>query len=221
MTTAASDPIPPGPVQRRRSPRWLLLVVLVVSVAVAGGVGWYVWRWMGKVELPVVDLAGADPEVAAAVTSARDEVRKSPRSAAAWGKLGKILAAHAFHEAAGICFTEATRLQPSEARWPYFHGLTLMFSDSDAAIIQFQHAVQLRADAPAMRLRLAEALAAQGRLDEAEEQFRRLLPDQTLAPRVQLRLGRLAYQRGDLQSARTYLGQSMTHPSTQKASHIL
>jgi tetratricopeptide (TPR) repeat protein len=221
MTTAASDPMPPGPVQPRRSRRGLFLVLLLVGVSMAGGVGWYVWRSMGKVEPPAVELAAADPEVAAAIESARDEVRRSPRSAAAWGKLGKVLAAHRYLEAAGACFTEAGRLQPDEVRWPYFRGLTLAFSDSDAAVAQFQHAVQLGGDAPAVRLRLAEALEAQGRLDEAEEQFRHLLDDRALGPRAQLGLARLAYRRGDLQIARNYLGTSAAHPLTRRAAHTL
>jgi Flp pilus assembly protein TadD len=220
MTTAASDPVPPAPVKPRRSPRWLLLLLVVAVVAVAAGAGWYTWKWLGSAAPPVVDLTGADPEVAEAVGSAREEVRRSPRSATAWGKLGKALAAHRYHEAANTCFTEAECLQPTEARWPYFRGLTLIFTDTDAAIAQLQHAVQLRGDA-AMRLRLAEALASQGRLDEAEEQYRRVLPDRTLGPRAQLGLARLAYQRGDLPAARSDLERSITQPATQKASHTL
>jgi tetratricopeptide (TPR) repeat protein len=220
MTTAPNDPLPSSPVKPRRSRRRQVLLLLLL-IGVGAGVGWYVWRSKGKAEPPAVDLAGADPEVAAAIDSAREEVRRSPRSAAAWGKLGKVLAAHSYHEAAGTCFTEAERLDPHEVRWPYFHGLTLVFSDTGAAVDQFQRAVRLGGDEPAIRLRLAEALERQGRLDETEEQLRSLLKDENLGPRARLGLGRLAYQRGDLQTARAWLGQCVQHPATQKASHTL
>ncbi len=150
-----------------------------------------------------------------------DEVRRSPRSAAAWGKLGKILAAHRFLEAARRCFIEAERLQPNEGRWPYFHGLTLAFSDNDGAINQFQRAIQLGNNEPAIRLRLAETLLTQGRLDEAEEQYGWLQKKTQFDPYSQIGLARIAYQRGDLQAARAYLNQSVTDAATRKASHSL
>jgi len=203
----------------RRWRPWLMLVVLLAGVGGAGG--WYAWLSRTKVRPPTVNLDGADPEVASAVTKARDKVIRSPRSPAAWGKLGKILAAHRFLEAARTCFIEAERLQPEEVRWPYYQGLMLVFSDSDAAIVQFQHAVQLRDSESTMHFRLAETLAGQGRLDEAEEQYRRLRDDPSLAPRAELGLGRLAYQRGDLEAARALLGRTATRPTTQKAAHSL
>jgi tetratricopeptide (TPR) repeat protein len=199
--------------------RWWLLVVLLLAAGLFGG--WYLWHPKPTVEPPSVNLVDADPAVAAAVNAATDEVRRSPHSAAAWGKLGKILAAHRFLDAARRCFVEAERLQPSEGRWPYFHGLTLAFSDNDGAIAQYKRAIQLGNNEPAIRLRLAETLLGQTRLDEAEEQFRWLLKKTLFAANSQLGLGRVAYQRGDLQEARTYLDQSVTDPATRKASHSL
>jgi tetratricopeptide (TPR) repeat protein len=197
------------------------LLFLVPLLAVAGAGGWYLWRPRTTVEPPAVDLADTDPAVSAAVNAATEDVRRSPRSAAAWGKLGKILAAHRFLDPARRCFIQAERLQPNEARWPYFHGLTLAFSDNDGAIAQYQRAIQLGNNEPAIRLRLAETLLGQGRLEEAEEQYRSLLKKTQFVPYSQLGLGRVAYQRGDLQAARTYLDQSVTDPATRKGSHSL
>src|SRR5260370_5107403 len=210
MTNATSNPVPPNPVNPSWSRPGLLLGLLMVGVGVAGGVGWYVWKSKGRLEPPAVDGAGADPEAIAAIEAARDEVRRSPRSAAAWGRLGKILAAHGYQEPAGSCFSEAERLQPDEDRWPYFHGLTLMYHDGDAAVAQFQHAVRLHGDAPAMRLRLADALLAQGDLDGAAEQYRWLVDAPALAPRAELALARPACHPGQRTTHRSCPGRRPT-----------
>ena len=195
-----------------------LLMLVFVVLGVASVASWFSFKQSPKkTEPPTIDLTGADPEVAKAIEAAREEVRRAPRSDLAWGKYGEVLAAHSYDDQAALCFAEAARLGPNEARWPYFRGLTLLFSDSNEALAQFQQAVRLRSDAPAMRLRLAEELVAQGRLDEAEEHLRPLLDNVTLGPRARLGLARVGYQRGDLDLARGYLGQCDAHPLTRKA----
>jgi tetratricopeptide (TPR) repeat protein len=220
MTAAGSDPIPASPDRPGRAwrVRLLLLLVFVLVLGVAGGLGWYYFRHApGKTEPPMVDLSSADPEVATAITAAREDVCARPRSDLAWGNLGTVLAAHGYEHLADPCFAEAARLQPQEARWAYFRGLTLLYSDSNEALVQFQQAVRLQGDAPALRLRLGEALVAHGRLDEAEEQLRPVLGDATLAPRAQLGLARVCYQRGQLDQARTWLVECGGHPLARKA----
>jgi tetratricopeptide (TPR) repeat protein len=207
---------PGTPVKHRPWARWLVLFFGLGAVS-----GACAWWWLGASRPPNVNLDGADPEIAAAVKAARVAVFWSPRSPAAWGKLGKVLAAHRFLPAARTCFIEAHRLQPEEARWPYFEGLTLAFSDNDRAIDLFQEALRLRGAAPSIRFRLAETLAAQGRLDEAEEQYRQLVDDTSLSARAELGLGRLAFQRGDLNVARGRADRVGSDPGTQKAAHSL
>jgi tetratricopeptide (TPR) repeat protein len=169
----------------------------------------------------LVVLAGVDPEVAAALTAARAAVVRTPRAPAAWGKYGKTLAAHRYLEEARAAFVEAERLQPEEPRWPYYQGLMLALNDDAAAIACYQHAIRLGGEPGAMHFRLAETLAGQGRLDEAEEQYRRLLGAPEWAPRAELGLARLAYQRGDLGAARSSLVRAAGQPATQKAAHTL
>jgi Flp pilus assembly protein TadD len=198
-----------------------LLLVLTVLGLLAAGTGWYVWQSKDRLEPRAVDLADADPDVAAAVGAAREEVRQAPRSAARWGNLGMVLAANGYYDEADPCFGQAERLEPREARWPYYRGMTLLFRDHEAAIAGFKRAVRLRGDEPAMRLRLAETLLAQDRREEAEEQYRRLLLLEPLNPRAHLGLARLAYLRGDLSAAREALAPCGSDPLTQKASHTL
>lgn len=225
MNPGAGSQPPPAiqPAGNRPRPsrlRLVLLLALVICGGAAAG-GWYVWQSRNHAEPPAVNLDGVDPEVAAAITAARAEVLQTPRVPAAWGKLGKCLAAHSYLEEARACFVEAERLQPEEARWPYANGLMLVFSDNDAAIVQFQRAVRLRGADPAMRLRLADTLAVQGRPDEAEKQYRSLLDDPTFGPRARLGLGRMAFERGDLETARSLADRAAAEPETGKAGHSL
>jgi cytochrome c-type biogenesis protein CcmH/NrfG len=201
--------------RRRFFAIWLL------AFLVTAGAGWHFWPWRKTVEPPTIDQGDADPEVVEAIEAARMEVRQSPRSTAAWGKLGQVFVAHNYDDRAIICFSQAEDLDAKEARWPYLHGLTLLFSDTESAIIRFQCAVQLQGNSPAMRLRLAEALLSQARLDEAEEQFQRLLALEPGNPRGYLGLGRLAYLREDPQTSRDFLRQAAASPLTKKAAHIL
>src|SRR5437660_128152 len=76
----------PQPPARRwyRSPRFYVLAS-ICCLLLGGGV--YL-RFSDRMpEPPVVDMKGIDPAVVAAVEEARAEVRESPRSAAAWGRL--------------------------------------------------------------------------------------------------------------------------------------
>ncbi len=196
-------------------------IVAGVAVLLALGAGWYAWRVWNQAEPPVVDPTGVDPDVAAAIATARAGVLRAPRSASAWGELGKVLVAHQYEEEADFCFAQAERLDPKEARWPYFRGLAMTFHDSNATIAHFQRAVQLAKRDENMRLRLAEALQAQNRLDEAEEQFRELLGYEPPHPRALLGMARLRFQRGDLDAARTYLDRAANAPLTRKAAGLL
>ena len=90
---------------------------LVLAALAAGGV--YFWLQIPRA-VPEISLEGQEVEVADAVTEARDAVVKTPRSANAWGQLGRVLIANEIHqEIALVCFLEAERLDPEEPRWPY------------------------------------------------------------------------------------------------------
>src|SRR5262249_28969766 len=145
----------------------------LVCVTIAVGLGGYFWLGRVVPEPPEIALAEAHPEVAAAVEKARLKVRQEPRSAAAWGALGQLLRACDFPPEAAVCFAEAERLAPTEARWPYLCGESLTLRGTlEAALPHLRRAVELSSghetDAFAPRLRLAETLLAVGQFDEAE-----------------------------------------------------
>ncbi|HTU91132.1 MAG TPA: tetratricopeptide repeat protein [Gemmataceae bacterium] len=197
---------------------------LVLSVAVLGlGVGLGTWLWPRTVlEPPQPDMAEVDPEVAETIAAARSKVRQQPNSGAAWGRLGMVFLAHDFHEEAQRSFAQAERLDASDARWPYLRGLSLTRTNPEEGIPCLQRAAERCGDDPlAPRLRLAEALLNQGRLDEAAlnlEQARKKEPHHA---RVQLGLGRLAVLRGQWNAAREYLDSCSNDVHTRRLAHTL
>lgn len=221
--------------QMSRSTRLLLRPF---SIAAFGGViaGLLaIWAWSRKQperstsalsDPPAIDMARvaeSDDAVIRAVEEARAAVRAAPRSAAAWGRLGMMLLAHgAPADASDICFAQAERLDPHEARWPYFRGTSLLERDPDNAIPMLARAAELCGDRPdTPRLKLADALMARGRLAEAEVHFRRCLHAHPGHARAILGLGRLAYLRGNLQEAENRLSAVASDSRTLKAASTL
>src|SRR5258708_12253745 len=90
--------------RRRFFAIWLL------ALLVTAGAGWHFWPWRKTVDPPTNNQADADAEVAEAIEAARKEVSQSPRSAAAWGKLGHVFVTHNYAEQAIICFSQAEDL---------------------------------------------------------------------------------------------------------------
>src|SRR5262249_54233928 len=148
---------------------------------------------------PQVSFTDVDPAPAEAIQAASREVWWHPRSAAMWARLGQLLRAHAYHSESNLCFTQAEHLDPTNPRWPYLQGFSLQVDDPEAAIRYLEKAVALCGavpDGPA--LCLAEVYLRQGRLDDAERQFRLVLRNDPDNARAHLGLGRLARARGNL-----------------------
>lgn len=208
-----------------------LVLVLLGGVVLLGGAAGYLW-WIQAdpepstpeltvLEPPVLEVT-TDPAVTRVIEEGRAAVRASPRSAPAWGKLGMLFYVHGFPVPADSCFRTAEQLDRGEARWPYFRGILQANSDPEAAIADFQRAVNLCGDNPeAPRLRLAEALLGQAHLDEAEVQFRRVLEHHPDNARALLGLARLASQREQWVQSLDYLNRVASDERTRKAAHLL
>jgi tetratricopeptide (TPR) repeat protein len=210
----------PPPVARSRKRRRLAAAVFGVALlAATGGVGWY---FLGGPSPPSVNLGDADPDVREAVEAARTAVRWSPRSAPTWGRLGTVLLANGHEAEAGACFARAEQLDAHEPRWPYLRGTVLLRHEPDEALACWRRAADRCGSTPdAPRLRLAEALLEQGRLDEAEDHFNQLIRQDPSHARAHLGLARLACLREDWAGARSHLGPAADHPLTRKAAQAL
>jgi tetratricopeptide (TPR) repeat protein len=203
-----------------------LVVGLVAAVlAAAGGVGWWYASRPAVPDPPPIPERVTDPNVRAAVAEAREGVRKDPRSAAAWGEYGLVCRANGLNDESNVCFVQAARLDPADARWPYLIGFLNLYFAPDEAVPHLREAYRL-AGAPkfrsAARLRLAERLLEQGNLDEAERLFAEDVRETPDGSRAQLGLGVIAATRGDLRGAAERLTPLAANPACRKrASAIL
>jgi tetratricopeptide (TPR) repeat protein len=204
----------PAPTAGARRRRRLLGLVACASAVAALALGFYLARPKAP---PVVELAGLDPKAAAAIRAARADVEAHGRSAAAWGRLGMELFANDLHVESLACLEEAERLDPSEVRWPYYRGLILSLRAPGEALAPLRRAAERAGGEIAPRLRLAEALLAQDRLDEAEPLFRAVLAGHADNPRALLGLGQIASRRGEPRQALPDLRLAAESPLAEKA----
>ncbi len=219
MTTRAENS---GTRARRRRGGWLLLGTLLAVALLAAGVAWRPWGRAPAPVPPAVAADGLDPQVARAFASARDEVLAAPRSGSAWGKYGMVLAANHYPAEALQCFAEAERLDPEEARWPYFTAYLTLQRDEAAGIAKLRRALALCRDDPeAIRLQLAQALFAHGDWDEAEQTFRQVLAANPQDPQGHLGLARLAWERDRGEECLAELRPCLQDPHTRKTAHQL
>jgi tetratricopeptide (TPR) repeat protein len=201
--------------RRRRTALWLLAAGATLAAAAAAAV--YLWRRPSPP--PVIEVAGLDPEAAAAIEAARADVVAHPRSGAAWGRLGMVLFANDLQAESLACLGQAEDLEPREVRWPYYRGLILLHREPEAALAPLRRATALAGREIAPRLRLAEALLAQDRLDEAKAEFGAVLREQADNPRALLGLGQIAYRQGKLQESVPDLRRAADSPLAEKAAH--
>jgi tetratricopeptide (TPR) repeat protein len=165
-----------------------------------------------QVSLP--DLARADSAVQA---QARDlyaslTAKIAARSTAAddlgatYGRMGMVLQAAEYNDAAEPCYINAQSLVPADARWPYYLGhLYTSKGNTEKADASFHRVLDLQPDDVATLVWLGRLYLDNGRPEDAEPVFTRAL---TLSPRavaVLAGLGRAALARRDFAGAVKYL----------------
>jgi tetratricopeptide (TPR) repeat protein len=191
--------------QARRSKRSVLAIVASTALL---GVGLAFWWQSRAPEPPEIPLEGLDPEVADIITDTRGEVLAEPRSAEAWGKLGRVLLANeVYSEIALACFQQAEWLDPENPRWPYFRA-RLMKAGQDEVLAEVERALGLcepgALEQIAPRLFLAETFLAQGKSEAAEQHLRRVLDVEPDSARAQYDLGMVMVARSDWQAGRRH-----------------
>ena len=153
-------------------------------------------------------LASADVAIAKAVRAAINEVTDAPQSAAAWGKLAMLLAAHDMEQAAARCFARAAELDSGDTRWPYLRGRALATIDPEAAMAAMERAVEVNQDEVTNpRLLLAEMHLEAGRVDRAKSQIRQTLKSHPGSDRARLLWARAEFLDGNWQECLDSLAQ--------------
>jgi tetratricopeptide (TPR) repeat protein len=202
--------------------RFLLGAGLLLAAFVVGVFVWFFRPAAPTPAIPVVDLTGADPEVAEAYTVSRAALVRAPHSGAAWGHFGMFLLVYDFHTEGRRCLAEAERLDGREQRWPYLQAFSLQLYDKEAGLPKLQRAVELdRGTYDIARLRLAETLLTLGRTDEAETQFQELLRRFPEHPRARLGLARVAYAQGRLPESKELVTPCVENRFCVKEAHAL
>lgn len=211
-------------IPKSRSPariNWRLGAILGVSTMLAccGAASLACWVWtLPAPEIPVIDLEGADPEMAKPILAARDDVERSPRSAKAWGKLAMVLHAHSVDGAADACYTTAGNLDRKNPKWPYLQGY--LHHDStggpERALPLFERAASLSPPNSLARLRLADTLVELGRLDDAYQEYVTVLAADPEEANALLGLGTVAAARGQDRDALRFLLPIAENPRVQK-----
>jgi superkiller protein 3 len=209
-------PVSEGKLKRLGRRVWLLAAMLVAVFAV---VGFYVGRGNSPVssEIPSVNLEGADPQIVELVEIARAAVEKSPHSAAAWGQFAMVLHANGFSEAAHVCYAAATRLEPMNPAWPYLQGY-LHHRESggpETALPFFNQAASLGPPNSMARLRLADMLLELGHVDEAAQEYRKLLSVDNNDALGQMGLAKVAVARKQYRDTLPYLESISESPFVQ------
>ena len=193
--------------------------MLLVLAGLAVG-AYLVWR-PSSTPVPEIATTGLDAEVVAAIEQARAEVKAHPRTAAAWGRLGMVLFAQDIYDAATLTvFAEAERLDPRDARWPYFRGLTLILYKPDEGIRFIEQAVQITPTNLSLRLRLAEEYLKLDRVEDADRLFQSLVNDYPDNPRVLLGQGQILTRRGKLEEALAPLETAAKNPTARRSGPV-
>lgn len=200
--------------------------LLLFSFAVLAAVVAFVALRPNAPEPPAINTASLDPAVAGLIQTTLQAVRTTPRSAAAWGKLGSVLMHYEFNDEAEASFALAEKFAPQEPRWPHLHGLAIGSSDVIAATEKFRRATEItdavkRGPTDAPRLRLAQSLAERGLNEEAGKHFQTLLQLAPGHPAALLGLARLRQSEGRLTEATNLLAGCLHDPHTGRSAHAL
>lgn len=195
--------------------------VLMVAAALATAfVAFEVWRTVTAPEPPAIAYTGVDPEVIAAMETARLAVKDHPRSGEHWGRYGMVLGAHNYTEPAAACFAMAARYDESNPRWPHLEALQYLNSGKlQQAVPLLRRALALAPTRDERGLSLfyiATAHISLGELDAAEAAIRELGAVEPESVRHRFLRGLLAVARGNGDEARTLLESVAQEPAVRK-----
>jgi tetratricopeptide (TPR) repeat protein len=198
------------------------LIGLAVLLVLGTALGAYL-RWPAAAPVPPeIPHDGLEPAVIRVAEEARGALMENPRSADAWGYLGRVLLANgACADVSLVCFLQAERLAPDNTRWPYLAGLQLLeLSRPEDALAKLERAVALgerrHSAIAAPRLALADTLRTLGRVDEAAIHYRQALARDPEDPRAHFGLGMGAFALEQWQEARVQFESCVHNHKTRK-----
>lgn len=192
---------------RRRA---LLLLLLVLSIGVAIHVIDERRQVAALPALPVLHLrADSQPVVQKQLRAALEAVRSHPGHAGLNARLGMVLQAYDYPEAAAICYRRAYTLEPDFGA-AYLLGLALgTTGDTTQAIVALRDALRINPRYWPAALKLAELLMEAGEPEASRELYESLLRQVPESPYVHFGYGRLLVATGEMAAAIDHLQQAI------------
>ncbi len=193
--------------ERPQRRRWFLAAVALAALTLALALTWQ-WVTRPEVEIPVVNTSEMEPQVAALIERATQQLRKQPESAAAWGRLGQVYHAHDLYQAAFACYQRAYLLAPDSFRWHYLAAEAQRKISPERAIPYFENALALSPEREEIGIALAETLLKLGRYDAAKKVYADTLNRNPESAFALLGLGRLALLNNKVETSVMHLEQA-------------
>ena len=155
--------------------------------------------------IPDPDTRAMEPQVREKIAWARGLVAGDPRSADAWGALGRTLQAHGLEPEADEAYLRAEEFGPADFRWPYLRATALRNIRPEDALTAAGRAADRNPGYAPIHLLAAELLESAGRADAAMDRYRQALETAPDSAPAELGIGRLLLRRGELEAARERL----------------
>jgi tetratricopeptide (TPR) repeat protein len=205
-----------------------IMLVAVTVLAVAGGIGGYLWFSRQVVgPPPPVPPELTDPLARKLVEAKRQALLAALDNPTAWGELGMAFDAHQASAQAMICYRQAMDLDPREGRWPYLLAEQLNWrSDAginkEEAVRLYRRAADCAQKSPAHQstvlLTLADLLTELGRRSEAAPLYQKVYDEDQSNPWAAYRMGVALADRGETEKAKQILIGLAQNPYARKKS---
>lgn len=207
-------------------PRWIFPFLIIVIFAI---VGFFVLRFYQNSDrrkvlssLSKLNLNGTEPQVVTKIKNAEEEVKKNPGSAEAWGKLAMNLEVHDFSDEAIPIYREATTLDPSDFRWPYFISMLLAKNGDVQSLDWFERARKIKPDYVPMLVNYGNALFQFNKNDQAANEYNQAISYDAKCAQAYFGLARIEFAQGKLNDSAKNLKQALQiNPGYSEASNLL
>lgn len=207
-------------------PRWIFPFLIIVFFAMVGFVVLRFYQNSDKRKvlssLSQLNLNGTEPQVVTKIKNAEEEVKKNPGSADAWGKLAMNLDVHDFSDEAIPIYREATTLNPSDFRWPYFISVLLAKNGDVQSLDWFERARKIKPDYVPMLVNYGNALFQFNKNDQAANEYNQAISYDAKCAHAYFGLARIEFAQGKLNDSAKNLKQALQiNPGYSEASNLL
>ncbi len=152
--------------------------------------------------IPELDVRNLEQPVIHKIDSLQKMVAENPHSAGAWGKFAMNLFIHGFEKEAFHCYEQASKLDPTDFRWPYFAAYTAQRNNLPGVVEWYQRSQKINPRYAPISVRLGEVLLSTGQIDAAQEAFQQALKADSTLSHAWLGLAQVALSKNDPQTAR-------------------